>query len=563
MESRTQRFHYLFVVLSLLGLSSAILLVFYKPTPSGFWVNVYTYFALAWLLVGGVAVSGILYTSHRSLSWSIVWMISVMLVFAAGSIALIWGVPWPNHDPWTHLGIIKFGYLGPYLNPYPAFHVLVTVLAKSTGLSSIHWITVASVLFPTLATGFVIALVRRLPVSPTTSQPALFVLLPGIFLGFTPRPFTLAWIFVPIAFFLVFRLNKTHSKKYRDLTIGLVVISPVFHPQLTGFLIILLSGTWLTSRLQERLPVIEIIPENPVAIHYGLILIGGLIFVSYIIFYSTVGLALIQGTIQAYLIQSGPKTLEQASTGSGPFAFLESPRAAQEALIRLSYILLLGVIVAIGIIRKLVQRRVSFEFVITWVVSAGIIFGFFTLFVFSSNLGIERILRIIPLIAIPIVVLGLKQLPKQVMPIALAILCLTAGLLTVYGSEFQGGAGISANNKQAAGAEWLSDYNNDRKIIGSSSTYWMLKAYVPRQQLWDWRYRGQIPEDTRFRWQIRGKPTLYVTDGTTEARIEQIIEEEGQIQYVTEYNRLSKVRDKIYTNDGLSVYQNGTNDHAN
>ena len=545
---------------SLFLVAVSVIRVFSKSPPEGIWVGVYSYYPTVWGALLASAVLLVLTVSRKPLPWGRFLLYLACLIIATGSISLVWGVPFRSHDPWAHLGFIRFGFLGPLSNPYPAFHTLIISISETTDIAPIHWLSVAGVLISAITSAFIVILVRRLPGSDSAKQVAVVAILPAAFMRFSPRPFSFAWAFTPLMFWLIFMLSAQNSmdqsRRYRNLCISAVVITPVFHPQFSGFLAVLTTAALIIAWFTRVQPYSRYFQPTLTVNSAGaalLVISAFVIFTTHLILYSNAGLQIIGRTAAAYISESGPTELQQASSGTGIFGFYKSIDAAVETLSRLAYIIIVGSVVAYESGVELINRRIDSRFATGWITSALIVGGFLSLLVLLSALGVERIVTFTPLVAVPVILFGLIN-RKEVTLVILAILCITAGLGTVYASDITGQAGPSTNARQVAGVDWLSDYNNEQPIVGTYATDYIIQAQIPYTRAYDLTYRPPPDSKTNFDWQIRGVEGLYVTDGTSRALLQQYSTETQDTSILQEYEHLSSSRNRIYSNSDTSVY---------
>jgi hypothetical protein len=111
--------------------------------------------------------------------------------------------------------------------------------------------------------------------------------------------------------------------------------------------------------------------------------------------------------------------------------------------------------------------------------------------------------------------------------------------MTIYPADVFGQAGKGATEQQAVGVEWSAEYINENTtdIVGSSSTFWMLKGFVIDDRLFDLQYQPpRVRKGQRFAWQNTGDRRVTVITDTDIASVDQYTDETGNYNVERELN---------------------------
>jgi hypothetical protein len=405
----------------------------------------------------------------------------------------------------------------------------------------IHWLTTMGLLFAYVGVAGATILAKRLPVSRPVGQAGVVATLPAISLGFVSRPFTMAWVILIFGLWLVFSIDLNG---WNLLAVGLITLAPVVHPQLIPPIILML-GLLIGTRFISDLDVIKYwLSKRSHSRSYvsrsQLILLAGIVFVAYMLWATTAGSRILEQTLFVYRTGGGTSAAAAATSGSGVFSFLTSFRAFVEFTSRLWYILLLLFVIGIGGLLYTLKLSIPKEYLIG--TAAGFVtgIGFLGLFIGTSALGIQRITYALPVIIIPAVIMAHRAVGRQRMIVAgMALLCFTAGAMTIYPADVFGQAGKGATEQQAVGVEWSAEYINENTtdIVGSSSTFWMLKGFVIDDRLFDLQYQPpRVRKGQRFAWQNTGDRRVTVITDTDIASVDQYTDETGNYNVERELN---------------------------
>lgn len=535
------------IVLALIFLLSSIAVwnvLTSEPLP-GFWVNIFDYYVTAWVMIVGASLA-LIWIAYLGISWSALIGAGFAYTTSVGSISLVYGVPFTAYDAWNHLGIVRAGEFQLGSNPYPAFHLLLEGTHILTGFTYPHLVAIVSLLAAYIGVVGLALLINEVPATTEARRVAFVALLPVIFLGFVSRPFTLAWVLVPFWFWVVFRLiSGPQTSAVAIVAMLLLMAAPFLHPMLLGFATLsagvgallsvvthhrgyLSNRTWSGSTL----PLLSIM--------------GAVLFIEHMLITSGVGGSIIQRTVTDYLGQGGPSSVQQAATGSGPFAIFTSLNALTEAILRLSLSAAVSIAVLYSVIRTARDRVGILTFGTAFVSATLWVGGFLILLITLSALGVERIVTFTPLVLAPIAVRGFSG--KRVIAVTLAICCLTTGLLTVYPSGHTGSTGYSASETQVAAVEWTADYRGDRTVTGTTRSWWIGKAFD--RDIWRW---GMRPT-SQFPWLEGSSNSLTVILANDIAGAEHHIEESGRHEITAKLTEYKMLNNKVYSSSGGSVY---------
>ncbi|WP_435079793.1 hypothetical protein [Halococcus sp. AFM35] len=470
-----------------------------------------------------------------------------------GTVAIQWGVPYSLQDPWAHLDYIQQRDLASG-NPYPGFHALTLTLISITRLPAIHWMTVIGVLSAAVGIFGVAAFLSQLPLSPRATQPAFIAFLPAISQGFVGRPFTVAFaVLLPIALLLIahlFEYGYIPQQRINVLLIIIWCITPIWHPQLLWHISTIAAATvlivWLSrSRVSRHLPTIENV--SPLS-RFGItaVLIPWLVLAVYMIIVTPVGGQIIMKTVGEYIVAGGVEEAAAASQGTGAFSFLTSTAAAQEALVRFAFpgLFLFGVGIAVF------EQTKNWEFdgvFLTLTVAGGImIVLFFFVFLFTSALGVERFVALVPLVLFPAVTYAFKEWRAARVGLMVCLLC--TGVLGIYPSAFSGQAGASATAASPAGIEWVADYGANKNIVSSGISR-QLKAATQMGAIWE-RYESITVE--QWPW-ITNQSALVAIQAADRARMRQYTAESGNRTIRNMYNNFTTSCSMVYNNGGATI----------
>ena len=560
------RTHAWIAIISLNGLTIAVLSTFARNPIDGLWQNVYTSYYLVWIAILGVIVIVVVPSSKSPFSWSIFIFILIYVIFCSSVFSMLLGVPYPIHDPWVHISYARFNILNIVKNPYPTYHIFILIINQVAGLGITHWITVTGTLMIILAAVLLTSLVRAVPGLDEFKQPAIFAVLPGLMLGFIPRPFTFAWSLAPLMFWLFYQLWITNNKwPFRIIVIVFGLISPILHPQFS-LLLLSMSLSYLIISILSRYWPRSPITENVDLIHgFSIFAFIGLATITHIILLTKTGESILEAAISRFIsgattgsTNGGGVTPGSAGgVGVGLFSDILSSRSeAVEAITRLSYIIPLTLLSIIQIIKNNWSKNTNFlstYTILTFVLMSG---SFFVVWGFTSSLGLERVVLVSSVLLIPIVFCTYDRSPNSLV-IILILVCVATGLVTIYPSGFTGSAGLSSNQKMADGAQWVVEYNDGQQIIHSQASEWMMQAYTPIKNLLPLRYKPSNNASYTFRWGIKGADGLYVYDDVTNASINRYAyENPGEKSIRPKYHRLKEERNKIYSNKGSQVFSN-------
>lgn len=538
-----------FVLISLALVSQAM-----QPIPAGPWEGIYTNYRLYWILVGAACASMLAAIHQYKLSWMLVGGFALLLLVTVVSHSLLWAPPWGWHDAWRHLGDISDRRLAPSVNVYPLFHSLFIGLSVITGLDARILLSGLLLIVAIVGVPFAIAVVRRMGTSRTGQQAAAVVIVPGLFIGFNPRPFTLAYPFLLFSFWL--SQSRTKGAKFAAVLIlvALVLVHPFIAILATGILLVANGVSYVQK--QQQTATLSALRSSVSA--YLFIVVG--VEVTYILFVAS-GFSdtLVVALGRVLFGLSDGSTGGPAGTGLIAEAF-SSPEKFIEFLQRSSFLLSLSVASLVTILIQ-VRRRSFSHGTITAILSGLGVFCLFLLIAFiPAGIGVSRLFVVAPLFFLPLLpyAFSARTPTRKLASIGLAVLIVTTGLLTGFLWPGIGGVEYSATEPQVSGVEWATEHTSD-VIVGTSMTHWVVVGqfgWETSERLSVTDANGMLATKERagdYPWEVTDRPrgALYVIDGVERARAHEVARESDR-------NPVSCMR--AFELNQEQVYNNGDTD---
>ncbi|WP_139172826.1 hypothetical protein [Halopelagius longus] len=403
---------------------------------------------------------------------------------------------------------------------------------------------------------FTIVVARYTDTSTTAQQAATIVILPGLFVGFIPRPFTLAYPFLLVGFWL----SQSRSTGMKIASSLLLVTLVLFHPFIALLTVsIVLVAMALKRSLQWR-SFGQLSIGRPSVSIYILIAVG--LELSYVLFVAS-GFSnnLIFGFSEMFFGPSVTGPGGPAGVGLIAEAFSD-PKKFQELLLRSSFLLSLALASTIALVVQYRRRHFASESVVA-VLSGLCVFGLFLILSFlPTGVGVTRLFILAPLFFLPLIPYAFStQTPtRKFASIGLAVLIVTSGLLTGFLWPGIGGVEYSATEPQVVGVEWATEHVAT-EIVGTSMTHWIVVGKYGRETSTELSARdvnGMLAtrlQNGSYSWEVTDRPpsALYVIDGAERARARQSASESDdrpiQCLHAFQLNQM-----KVYSNGDTNAF---------
>jgi hypothetical protein len=539
-----------FVCLTLAVIAQSV-----QPVPDGPWDGIYTNYPLYWSFVGLAGGTMLVAISRYRLSWSLVCLFAVLFLFTVVSHSFLWALPWGLHDPWKHLANVRGRRLSIAVNIYPLFHSFVAVVSLVTGLGSRAVLSGLMLFVSVVGVLFVAVTVRHTDAPRRAQQTAAVAILPGLFLGFLARPFSLAYPFVLVGFWFATSRSRGLKLAATPILVALALVHPFVAALTLGVLLVANAVRFLSAG-----PVGASLPRpRPSVSVYLSVAVG--IELAYLLFLGTNFSDRLLLAIGESLASSGSVSGGPAGAGLIAEAF-SSRQKSVEFLSRSSFLLSLAVPSAVVFARQLRTRRVRPEVAVATVSGLGVLGLFVVLAYLPAGIGITRLFVLAPLFFLPLLpyAFGERTRVRRLASVGLAALVLTTGLLTGFMWPGIGGVEYSATEGQIAGVEWSVDHAAV-EIVGTDMTHWIVVGKHGRElsrELSPTRANGMLETKSRaaaYSWEVTDRPpgALYVVDGAERARARQAARE-GNSRPVRCLRAFRARQSRVYSNGDTGGY---------
>lgn len=541
-----------------------------SPPPEGPWAGIYRSFWPMWLclLLATCAMLVRIY-SPRPVSWGVVLIFGITLVSIIVATSLSWGQPYGFRDVWVHYETIRRSQLSPRSNAYPAFHAFVIALGSIFSYPPTTVLRYVALLASLIATFWLAIVLQVLPISHQQRQSAFIAGLPALFLGFTPRPFTLA---IP---YVLFFLWVTHQQSALQRLQGLALLVPVMvlpiHPTMAIISGLLLTTIAFIDHIRNRIPLSRVTIDplpNPFPARSTFILFIGIATISYLMFYVFFG----QRIVSVLLSVIEPEASAQSSNvASGPSYLTQlrnNPLNILEVFSRLAYVLACLLLIGVAWLKDiLIRDRISAEVAIIGIITVKLvaIFAVVDVVLKSTLVNLTRLPKFLPLLLVTVIGSGLPR-SRRLLSAFVALLVFTAGIGVAYPSTYTGGVAISATDEQVQSVEWIDEYEYENMtVIGTRQTLVIAHGIVGLENTLSWvpdngSRTTPIPGNAKYPWLITDPAanSIVVIDGGEVERAKQEAHETGDNSALTALDRYPQHTSIIYTNEDVTIYKKQT-----
>ena len=550
---------------SLVAITIAALSLRLTPIPPGPWAGLYRTYPILW---GGlVAAAFFLFVATcygDELQWP--WLLGICTLMAGTAVAVsyTWGQPFGLHDPWAHYDSILRAKLSPEEDSYPLFHTLSIVLARTLDVSPKSVLRSTSLLAAFFALFTLTMAIRVTTYGRQVKQTTLLAALPAIFLGFISRPFTLAFPYVLLLFWLAFRSLGTERVRSTVLLVVIGILLIPLHPELTLFGGLLLGIIWLVVNLREhtdRIDFSSVQTTDTAATGTTSLLLLAVAVIAYLFFYAAFG-ARIVATF-ALVLQPAVDVSKATAPSGTPLLvqLVNHPIKVIEAAGFAAYVLVLAGVTGIGTTHDfLFRRRINSDTAVV-ILTTGVLVVLFVgvdIVLRSDVINVIRLFQFLPLILAPGVAIGVSRSPRR-LAIAMAFLVFVTGLFTAYPSEVTGKTAVSATDQQVEGIEWLGEHNSGG-IVGGPMTFWLIQGKLGIDRVYAWapskaNPKGDPSPGAEYPWQSRSPAgSLVVIDAGARAQARQVAGESGNYTAIRALDRYQSRVSEVYTNGETNIY---------
>lgn len=538
-------------------ISSSIFVIELTERPVSPADGVYHHYVGFWAIMIVTAISASIAIRFIRVPWWTLYVFAIVYVETLVAFSLLWGVPYGLHDSWTHLATIKSEQIDPRINVYPVFHTVIILLATITDLRVEELLMRATILSSAVGVGFLVILAHYFPGDRVTQQSTVLVLLPALPIRFTPRPYTLAVPFILLFYWYVINQSDEKYTKIWRISGIFFIIFVYIHPLIAIVAFLIGVSTYIVNSIRHKSNISWPVLTDSRLVD-PIVLIG-------------IGVALI---IHLATNQVSQNVIESAfspsTTGSSVgtdqetiAAMFSSSENFFEGIARLSYVLLLGVTALITILTEFKNRFFSYISNVAILASVFISSLFLMMLFVPRGFGLYRLLRLLPIVITPAIVLAFHRrlhLRTEILTIILVILIITAGLGVAFKSPFTGGVATSGNDQQVTGVAWLVEYQPE-DVVGTEMTFWILEAYYGpdvSEELSGKPARGTIVTSARnssYSWMTpeHSSQTIFVVD-TVERQQAKQYASEGDRRPVECLDHFTTNQNRIYMNPDTNMY---------
>jgi hypothetical protein len=482
-------------------------------------------------------------------SWLIVSTFAMLLMYAVVSHSFLWALPYGFHDPWKHIATAREQQFNIVFNIYPLYHILVAQVSSVTGVSERAVVSRLTLLIGTIGTLFIMMVTMKTKARTSAQQTATIVLLPALFLGFLARPFSLAYPFVLVGYWLSLQFTPARRVVAVLILLALVFLHPLVAILTVG---VVLIGNAVGYILRRPLPSqaeayrsgLSVESFRPSVTVYAPFAIG--LVLSYIFLIGTAFSDRLLIAIVGQFIEVG------TDSGGGPAGVgliteaFSSWAKFGEFVLRSSFIFSLALASTVALAVQIRRRYITSDAVVAIASGLGVAALFALIVIVPAGVGATRIFLLAPLFFAPLVPYAFdfsnpcKNVssiitPQRVRLVGLAILILSTGLLTAFTWPGIGGIDYSATEPQVQGVDWSVNHA-ESNIIGTQMTHWIIVGlYGPDKSNEFTRpnANGMLVTKNRpesYSWEVRGRSAneLYVIDGAERARAQQYALESSQ-----------------------------------
>lgn len=545
----------LIFAVSVLLIFFAILYVITSPLLTRIGTGVYQHYFGAWILLI-LSVALVLYGVLRyKLLWMSVVGFGVLFVNSILVFSYLWGVP-QGTDVWTHILYSDPTYLFDLSNPYPAIHamtlVLTTFLNTSKLLVYTHGIAILST-FGAVASAIVF---RSSGLNWRMSQVAYLVSLPMWSFGAVYKPLTLT---LPFLLIIIWIYMDESTQKKRYLSVGTIFLI-FFHIQIV-FLATLLIGTYMTLSAVDYL-------NNPS--RYESKMNFSLYTSTFILFSISMGLYIIiydpilESVISSIVSTSagGAEAPAKAGKQSAIRRLLNDPRVMGEAVSRILYGLLLGIISGWAFLRGVISRDIyRWEIAVMFVAGVVLIVGLLTDIILSSYVISSRRIAtfMLPIFLVFLTIRAFKQ--PAIRTFFMTILLVTAGVFGLYESPLKGNVTVQPSEQDIHVVNWVSDHRGSQSVVSTSHLAEIIAGLYPTAIL-DWsrpevntlQTKASLPQ-----WKINDSDSIYLLGARETASIQRVAIEEGDMTGVRNLRNFRNHTHTIYSSGKNTVHRRPSN----
>jgi hypothetical protein len=412
------------------------------------------------------------------------------------------------------------------------FHSALLGISAITGIDSKVTLSKLMLLIGFFGLLLIMVVVRHTTADRRAQQIATIVMMPGLFLGFIPRPFSLAYPYLLLGFWL----SASQSSRLKFASLPLLITLMFIHPFIAALTAgILLIAIVFTLIPRERLPLISRNFHSNVSVYILIAL--GLELIYYLLVLTGFSEGLIVAIGEAFL-WTEVSTATGGPAGAGLIAQAFSSRAKfVEFSLRSSFLFSLALAALISVFTQARRRSFQSDTVVATFSGLGVLAMFLILAFIPEGIGVTRLYILAPLFFLPLLPPAFNWLinTKQVVSIGLAVLIISTGLATGFLWPGIGGVEYSATEPQVAGVEWAVEHDTD-EIVGTSMTHWIVVGQYGRQtstELSATNANGMLATRLRagsYSWEVPDRPpnALYFVDGAERARAAQSARESSR-----------------------------------
>ena len=467
--------------------------------PTGPWAGWYRSFPKLWISVG-IAVIALIVAAHLAnglRDWSLLLVALSLLAALIGALTIEWGVPYGIRDPWIHLLYTKSGDFGSG-NAYPMLHLLIANASEVMGTPTEPTLARTQVLAPALGVVLLTPLLRFHAQNHRMAF-ALVGIFPIVFIGSVSRPFPAASLFL-FTFWLV-ALRLSNQRKGIVLLAGVLAVSLPWHPVI-GVIEELILVSFLAVYYAQSIQLIgrRMQIYNHRLRPHVLVPFFAVLVVFYLVWATQTGPATV-GRLAITLFGESTGGVSSTSGGGSTSLLAQVPSALSEFARRMAFVLVLSATTAVALVHEWSSNRFSRPVVVSFI---GAIFLGVSFVIIDTIGGVafgpRRFVPLVPLVLLPAAARGFYYIPTSHLQVGVAILLVSSGLAVVYGSPFTGAVPRSVTQSDTHGVEWLNDHRADGGVIGSQSTYWIVRGRFGDMVAEDWA------DGNRFSYQWDRRP---------------------------------------------------------